>query len=184
MAPDDELIDRLTRKLNQSGRLESFPCDKVPGLLRVSADSDNYCTWQIRPIAGAPWLDDFERELFRPLPPVFRSLVRRYGFLEFELGPLLMCENTGEDRYYELISYTRRDRGLQEELVPAGYIHFARETSGGYDPICFDTNRGQDGDYPIVQIDHEDILINRTITVIDDLAPSFRSVVESYLSAR
>jgi hypothetical protein len=179
----DELIDRLVEKQNAGGAFERFPADELPEFLRTEQDPEHpgWFSWRIVPIAEAPWVDTLERKLFKPLPPTLRSLVLRYAFMEFEIGKVLMCPNTGQDIDYELAKYVGSDRNLQEVLVPAGYLHFARQWTGDYDPICFDTNRGYKREYPIVQIDHEEILCNRRLKVVAELAPSFRRLVEGYL---
>lgn len=185
----DQLIDRFVRNLNAAGKFEPFLCHQVPESLRTGTDPEHpdRCKWQIKPVPAAPWIDDFEQKLFAPLPPSFRSLVRRYSFLEFEIGPILMCHNTGADlgdeSMNELVRRHSLDAALHQALVPAGLLHFARENTGGYDPICFDTHRVARGEYPVVQVDHEETLCNYRVEVVAELAPSFRSMVEVYLTA-
>jgi hypothetical protein len=62
--------------------------------------------------------------------------------------------------------------------LPAGYIQFGRGPDVNYDPVCFDTRRDPGSrDAPIVQLDHEDILCNRRLRVVAELARSFRALV-------
>jgi hypothetical protein len=60
---------------------------------------------------------------------------------------------------------------------------FGTPSTGDYDPICFATRRMNNGDAPIVQIDHEDILShNRKGRVVQEITPSFRSFVECVIA--
>ena len=179
----DELIDRFVKALNARAAFERFPANELPEFLRTEQDPEHpdWYSWRIKSSAEAPWLDAFESKLFKPLPPTFRSLVRRYAFMGFEIGKVLMCPNTGTAVDGEFANYVGSDKRLQEVLIPAGCLHFARLGTGDYDPICFDTNRGHGREYPIVQVDHEEILCNRRLKVVAELAPSFRRLVEEYL---
>jgi len=52
-----------------------------------------------------------------------------------------------------------RDPIIARTTQAQGFIQFARPADGCYDPICLDTNtRAPNREYPIVQIDHEQIL--------------------------
>jgi hypothetical protein len=47
-----------------------------------------------------------------------------------------------------------------------------------YDPVCFDIRERTKGkDYPIVKIDHEEILCNNRVKVVAELAPSFEKLM-------
>ena len=51
------------------------------------------------------------------------------------------------------------DRIIADATLKAGYIQFTRPESGSYDPICFDaTHAVSDREFPIVRLDHEEIL--------------------------
>ncbi len=78
----------------------------------------------------------------------------------------------------------RRKTALSELLIPAGYVQIGRLDTGDFDAICFDLNRkAQNREYPIVQVDHEDILCNSKVRVAGELWPSFVQLVESALSS-
>src|SRR5205814_6573624 len=68
-------------------------------------------------------------------------------------------------------------------VLSAGrFVQFGRGPDYDYDPICFDLRRrGADGHCPIVKFDHEDILTRETLTVVGELAPSFRYLVEDVI---
>lgn len=46
-----------------------------------------------------------------------------------------------------------------------------------YDPVCFDIKSGNNRDYRIVKIDHEEIFCNNRIKVVSEIAPGCRALV-------
>ncbi|BDG05997.1 hypothetical protein [Anaeromyxobacter oryzae] len=130
----------------------------------------------IRPISAAPWIGELEVRLPRPFPPSFRSLVTRYAFAAFDLGPAHLFANegepTGED---ELARRIFADRTLATVLLQAGYVQIGMSVDGAfYDPVCLDMNeRGRGGEYPLVRMDHEVALQFDRIRVVRRIARSF-----------
>jgi len=185
-AADDLLIDRFVATLNKRGFPSQLRTDVPEKLYRdigvVNTEHADWCDWEIKGIKEAPWLSNVEAKLPSRLPPLFLSLLSRYIFLLFDAGPLTFFANTGEDIYDEFSLAVFRDEVLSEQMLAAGYLHFARLDTGSYDPICFDTNNPSgNGDYRIVQIDHEEILINDRVKVVKQIAPSFRQFVVDFL---
>jgi hypothetical protein len=63
-------------------------------------------------------------------------------------------------------------------LGPAGFIQFGRAPGGHFDPVCFDTkSRNGKKDCRIVRIDHEEVLCNYRVKVVEEIAPSFERLV-------
>jgi hypothetical protein len=119
-----------------------------------------------------------EQTLAVPLPKGYRSLIERYQFDEFEIGPITFLSNIGE-----LTAQLLTSEGLAQHLLRNGMIQFARPAGGSYDPICFAMTRRSKTDAPIVQVDHEDILIrDGRITVNKEIAPSFCRFIECVIS--
>src|SRR2546427_12600439 len=59
-------------------------------------------------------------------------------------------------------------------LVTRCYIQFARPEGGSYDPICFDARRSvSNRGFPIVWLDHEDILCRERIRSVATVSDSF-----------
>ncbi len=116
-------------------------------------------------------------------PPSFRSLITRYAFLPFEAGPLWFFANTGQDVYYELRTSIFKDEFLSGHLLKGGYLQFGRpQEETQYDPACFDmTKRDKSGEAPIVQIDHEGILCDSKVIVVQQIAPSFPAFIDAFL---
>lgn len=60
--------------------------------------------WTIRPADNnSPWVATLESQLPHPYPSLYRLLTSRFGFAEFEVGPLIFLANTGRgDLFHEL----------------------------------------------------------------------------------
>ena len=66
------------------------------------------------------------------------------------------------------------DRFIAEATLTSGYIQFARPEGGSYDPICFDARRSlSNREFPIVRLDHEDILCRERIRSVATVSDSF-----------
>jgi hypothetical protein len=180
----DALIDRFVEILNARG-FESLPPEEVPVELRTgSVEPSEWCDWKIRPADHNPWVADLQESVLpHGFPAPFLSFISRYRFAEFEIGPIMFFANTGKDVYYELDARIFGDRYMSPVLLEQGLLQFGKPHSGDYDPICFATERMKDGDSPIVQIDHEDILSrNRKGRVVAEIAPSFRHFVQGVIA--
>jgi hypothetical protein len=120
-----------------------------------------------------PWIATIEGNLGLALPGAYRSLVTRYTFPSFELGDVELFANLGDGSDHDLTVAPFRDPFLSKWLMEHHLIHFASMASGSYDPVCFDL-RGlkSDAEPPIVQLDHEDILLERRKVRSEVLATS------------
>lgn len=181
----DALIDESVARVNASPREPHDEYDAPPSV-RVGASPDavyGRWDWHIRRWPQIDWVEPLEAKLPQPFPKSFRSLVTRYIFPQVELGSLQLLANTPEsvEELYELRTGIFEDKYLSECLLQAGFVQFARPAGGGYNPICFDTNRrGANAEYPVVIIDHEAIFCHSQIKVAE-VSPSFISVVMKYL---
>ena len=117
-----------------------------------------------RKIEGAPWIEDLEPKLPKRFPASFRSLLSRYAFPPFDAGDLSLFANTGTSNEEELSVAIFKDRVIADTTLKAGYIQFARPTSGSYDPIRFDARQARSNrEFSIVRLDHEEILCRERI---------------------
>lgn len=67
-----------------------------------------------------------------------------------------------------------RDRAIAHTTLKNGYIQFARPDTGSYDPICFDAKKSvANREFGIVRLDHEQMLCNDRIKVVEKVADSF-----------
>lgn len=113
----------------------------------------------------------------------------RYAFPAFQCGPVFLHASTGfelqSEQYFtwEFKERIFKDKGLVEALFPAGYLQIGNPHKTDYDPICFDTkNSSDDGECPVVQIDHEGILCWSKIRVVKVIASSFVELIDNYKS--
>lgn len=126
-------------------------------------------------LSGVPaWLAPFEQSLPFRLPPTYRSLLLRYRFPAFEVGPAALFGNVDGTSYDDLVVASTRDPVLSSVARANGFVQIGRAEPGSYDPICFDMRRRtKGGEARLVRLDHEAILINQAIRVVDTIAASF-----------
>ena len=157
MARAATLIEQFVGTLNERG-LEPLLDRDVPKELRTKEARANWnmFEWKIRPADPNPWVAALEDKLlpFR-LPTLYRELITRYRFAEFEVGPAMFLANTDTPVWNELADVIFRDKHLYPALLEKGLIQFGKQAGGGYDPICFDMARSVAEDAPVVQLDHE-----------------------------
>lgn len=139
--------------------------------------------WQVFPVTTGPTaLDSLHAALPGPPPPLYQRLVLSYRWPQLDIGICTLLANPAGPDLSGLLAQMQGDQGLWDELAPGGYVPFARAPGGNYDPVCFGTrHRDRSGDCRVVRIDHEQILCNRRVRVVDDPAPSFRALVEATL---
>ena len=136
-----------------------------------------------RRIEGGLWVEALEAKLPKRFPVSFRSLITRYAFQPFEAAGISFFANTGEDSDEELAVTMFRDRNISEVTMKAGYLQFARPEDGSYDPICFDASRKvSNREFPIVRLDHEEILCRDRIVVSKPVADSFYRFAADFVS--
>ena len=72
------------------------------------------------------------------------------------------------------------DEVLSRVLLREGFIHIGKPLDWNYDPVCFDTRaRSRRGEYPLVRLDHEEILIGERVKVREKVAESFLDVMRA-----
>jgi hypothetical protein len=177
----DELVDAFVSYLNGAGFEPRFP-DEVPEELRTSSADYGTFKWQIRPATSNPWVKAVVEKLPQGWPKPFRSLVDRYRFCNFEVGPLMLFANSGNRLFYELADRVFKDKGIFPTLHKNGFLQFGLPHETNYDPVCFDMKRRSRADAPIVQLDHEEILQWSRIRVVREIAPSFTGFMQTVLA--
>ena len=179
----DELVDEFVRYLNKAGFEPKFP-DQLPEELRTSNADYEMFNWQIRPASSNAWVENLAQQLPQRWPHPYRSLIERYRFSNFEVGPLMFFANSGQPLFYELTSKVFKDKGLFPTLHKIGFLQFGLPHETNYDPVCFDMKRRNQGDAPIVQLDHEEILQRSRIRVVGEIAPSFAQFMQRAMDER
>jgi hypothetical protein len=148
--------------------------DKFAGKLKVSGVP-------IRLEDNAARLNTFEANLPRRMPQTFTSLLLRYSFPSFEACGISFFG--WEPTRTEFSQVAPPAKGsLSELLLPTGYIQIGRPATGSFDAVCFEISSNQNREYRIVQADHEEILCNLRVKIREELWPSFRKLVEHWIS--
>jgi hypothetical protein len=127
-----------------------------------------------RRVESAPWVEQLESRLPRRFPASFGSLISRYTFPAFDAGGLSFFSNTGGDSREELGVAIFADAAIAGATLGSGFIQFARPDSGSYDPVCFDARLpASNREFPVVRLDHEDILCRGGVRGLKATAASF-----------
>lgn len=177
----DAVVDTFVDFVNSSPRRLKLEDEIASSVADRSADDLDFWEWSIRPYT-AGWVPEMEARLPRPFPEVFRSLVSRYIFPEFEWRSVSFFGNTPEKIGYEgheLRVALFRDARLFEVLSANGYIQFGQPDTGSYDPVCLAPAAGGRSDGPVVWLDHEEILIRGRIVTLETISPSFREFLQA-----
>ena len=135
-----------------------------------------------RRIDSAPWIEPLEKLLRRRFPVSFGSLITRYAFPTFDAGGIHFFANSGEQSLDELNVAIFKDPNIAHVTQADGFIQFARPAGGSYDPICFDARRtANNREYPIVRLNHEEILCHNQIGSPRTIAGSFYRFVSDFV---
>ena len=103
---------------------------------------------------------------------------RARRWLEVDLPQMALLAHSPGPRCDGFVTEVTRDPHLYPTLFRERYVQFGKAESANYDPICFDLRRKKKTDCPIVRIDHERVLIDERVVVVEQIAPSFRELVE------
>ena len=146
-----------------------------------SGDADQYGFKRWRPLSYATdrlALEPLYAELPARFPPLFEQLVLNYRWAEIDLGLYRLVANPPGEGLCGLLTNMASAPDLWEMLIPAGFMQFGKGPDMDFDPVCFDIrSRSKSGDYRIVKIDHEGILCNYRVKIVDELAPSYEQLV-------
>jgi len=178
-----KLIDQFVAMLNSTG-LEPLFAPDVPEELRIGelAEIPDMFLWKIRAAEPNPWVSELEAILPYPFPLPYKSLIARFRFAKFDLGPIMFLANTGDEVFHELFRVLADDKEFQRQLLQHGFLQFGRQSGGGFDPVCFAMKERKNGDAPVVQLDHEDLMIRDRICIRRKIAPSFLAFAEQVIA--
>jgi hypothetical protein len=114
-----------------------------------------------------------------PFPALFEKFVLNYRWSELDLGVCRLLPNEVGSSLMPLRSAIMNDQGIYGVALPNGVIPFGKGPGISYDPVCFDvrTSGARRDDYPVVQLDHEELLCNERVVIVERVAPSFRELV-------
>ena len=143
---------------------------------------DEYGFKRWRPINSSTdrsHLQELYKSVPAPLPPLYEALVLTYRWAEVDLRSHRLLANPPGADLSGLVMQMRRDKAIWDQLIPHGYVQFAKGPDLNYDPVCFDLNhRLRDNDCRIVRLDHEQILCNDRIKELCEIAPSLRQLMQ------
>lgn len=111
------------------------------------------------------------------VPKLFEQCLASFRWLEVDLPGITLLAHPPGPRCEGFVSEVIRDPHLYPTLFRERFMQFGK---GGtlYDPICFDLRRKKKEDCPIVRIDHESVLIHEKAEVVEEIAPTFRKLLE------
>jgi len=127
-------------------------------------------------------LDEVYSKTKGPLPKLYEKLLLSYRWYRAELDEYHLLANPPGDDFSGILSEIFNDKYLSSVSLKGGYIQFAFAPSYNYDPVCFDTNGKKADHWPIVQLDHEEILIRSRLRKKRVLAENFRELVLKTIS--
>jgi hypothetical protein len=144
-------------------------------------DADQYGFRRWRPLScttDRKALEPLYAELPARFPPTYEQLVLSYRWADVDLGLFKLVANPLGPDLSGLLTHLAGAPDLWEMLIPAGFIQFGKGPDMDFDPVCLDIrSRSRSGDYRIVKIDHEGILCNYRVKIVDQLAPSFEQLI-------
>ncbi|HXV81466.1 MAG TPA: hypothetical protein VEG60_16435 [Candidatus Binatia bacterium] len=112
------------------------------------------------------------------LPRLFEQLLLSYRWLRVDIHEVTLLGNPPGPGLSGFQQEMMRDPHLYPALLSNRLVEFGKAAGGSYDPICFDLKRTKTGDCPIVRIEHEAVLVNGRATVLNEVAPNFRALVQ------
>lgn len=151
-----------------------------PSVRRGGPTHWGFTDWSIAAADNSSKIEALEQRIRMRFPDCFKELLCHYSFPRVECGPVFLFANTGQETRDDLSVRLFTDPALSATLLDAGYIQIGNPPDVNYDPICF-AREGSTSDRRLVRMDHESILQRRTIEIIEEIAPSFRSLIESAL---
>jgi hypothetical protein len=175
-------VDSFVAAVNSSPR-EALFAEEIPEPCKLSEfEWSNMFNWQIVRSVEAEWLPDVERRLPFRLPPTFRSLIARYWFPSFEVGPLTLHSvgvSSPDENGMEFRLAIFKDPFMSPFLLKNGLLPFARPVDWSYDPVCFDFRSANKKSEPaVLRVDHEEILCHERIRVVESISPAFHELME------
>ncbi len=135
----------------------------------------------IQHISFAPWVESVQARLPFRIPGRFLRFINAYEFIDFSFPDLRLYNNTGaEDRWSWPVALFC-DETIFAVTTRYRFLPIGQPDEANYDRICLDLNRLKNGDCPVVQLDHEEILINERIKIVSDRFATFEALEQKIL---
>jgi hypothetical protein len=164
---DSELLDSFVKCFRDDG------CAFYDGDLIVHCSTDSSALEPIYSIVPIRF------------PALFERLILSYRWNGADVARFRLLANPPGSDLSGLLNNITGDKALYDICSRNGYVPFGKGPGVNYDPVCFDIKKNiQSRQYPIVRLDHEEILCNSKIKVVEELAPDFDELVLSIVSSR
>jgi hypothetical protein len=177
----EELIAQFVATFEKLDDMIFFPdVDPIAAQLALSErDESGYNHWRpLRVTAEPAQLEPIYAKLPARFPPVFEQLLLSYRWDEVDLGLFRLLPNPPGPDLNGFLQEMSRDPAIWKALLPAGFMQFGKGPDTNYDPVCFDiSSRKKNREFKIVRIDHEEILCNDRVKVVEEVAPTFRDLL-------
>jgi hypothetical protein len=181
MVKHEELIAEFVASFEKLDGMIFFPdSDPIAAQLAFGEpDELGYTHWRPMRVTVEPaLLEPIYAKLPARFPPVFEQLVLSYRWDEVDLGSFRLLPNPPGPDLNGLLQEMSRDPAIRKALLPAGFMQFGKGPDVNYDPVCFDiSSRKKNREFKIVRIDHEEILCNDRVKVVEEVTPTFRDPV-------
>ena len=187
MSKDSKLIDRFVASFErvEEDELDCFHYGSPPHELIVgpaSIGGQNDFRWRPKAISTPAAALDIVHARVGALPQLYEQLVLSYRWLEVDLRVCCLLENPPGDDLQSLSMELVAEHGMNDTLLPAGFVRFGMAPDSCCDPVCFDLNRLAGGDCPIMRFEHESILMYDKIGDREQIFDSFRELMVAVLN--
>jgi len=134
-------------------------------------------------ITEAPWIDEAASLLPFELPRCFSEFIRHYTFCDFQIHRLHHYDNFADNFDWCWHVAITRDQSIFEFCKRHLFLPIGQPDDGNYDRLCLDLNRLKNGDCPVVQLDHESILLKNKLKIVGEPFPSYEKLTTKVLDA-
>jgi hypothetical protein len=134
-------------------------------------------------ITSAPWIERAQLSLPFSLPRCFTDFACRYVFTEFEIERLHHYDNYDGNEKWCWHAALFSDQAIYKVCSANLFLPIGQPEASNYDRVCLDLNRLKSGDCPVVQLDHEAILLKEKIKIVTELAPSYKKLISNVLTS-
>jgi len=162
---DQTLLSKFVEHFTEDGAADPFEGDLV-----------------VRQLTDASALDPIYSVIPIKFPALLEKLLLSYRWHGADTGMFRLLANPPGSDLSVFLSQMIKDKVIHENCSKNGFVQFGWGTDFCYDPVCFDT-RARERNFPIVQLDHEQILCHSRIKDVATLAKNFEELVESVLNA-
>ena len=111
-------------------------------------------------------------------PSLFEKLLLSYRWYGADTGLFRIFPNPPGEDLSEFLSSMQRDQSMFDFCLKNGFVLFGLGPDLRYDAVCFDVRKSAHGrKYPVVKLDHEQILCNSRIKILENLSKNFDDLV-------